>query len=784
MYFLWQVKSKTMAKSVCSFNTKWLEQFSWLREDPKDKHSAKCTLCDSSIFLSNMGRRAITSHQRGTGHKRRENRASISGKFSDFLNRKDSGNSDEKIDITAAMSSDAQIKSISASTVPNTEVNSGFVEACSVVLDGTQNNQKTVSSGIKKYMLKEDITKAEILWCLEAVATHKSLRSAEKDVKMFSHIFTDSQIAKGMQLGRDKMMYYLVFGIAPFFKEILLKDISLCDRFVIGFDESLNKISQRQQMDLNVRYWCGKDNEVKTRYLNSAFLGRSCSNDLIKAFKDAVNPLDLKKLLQLSMDGPNVNLKFFRELSADLKEMSEDPEILNIGSCGLHSVNLSFKTGAKSTNWEIFDFIRAVYYLFKDSPARRALYTYYTNSQEFPKKFCSVRWLENSSVAERCLNILPNIKIFVDKVEKDGNAPSSQSYILIKKLIRDPLLPAKLAFFNSVASEFEIFLREYQTDVPLIPFLFEDLCNLMLRVMKRFIQKDNLKRNPMQIDVEKVSEYVPCNKVDVGISALCHIRKAKVSDGQLNMFYKDCQKFLASCIKKLQERSPLTYELTRAVSCFNPTVTVNQALFEKRLTKLLLILCEKNWLTSIQADRAKSQFQEVCFEANNLAKFKSYNKTHRIDQFWFNILSCATRPCNDAVIVLKMIMLLSHGNSNVERGFSVNKDCLWDNMKEETVVARRIIYDAIQAHGNLNSFQVTKQMILSVRNSRSKYEEEREKKNKQEKENQQNLKRKREAENQLKELQAKKSKILDDAQRESLKIEEEIATIKFLQKKL
>lgn len=66
-------------------------------------------------------------------------------------------------------------------------------------------------------MLKEDITKSEILWCLEAVGTHKSLRSAEKDVKMFSHSFTDSQIAKGMQLGRDKMMYYLVFGIAPFF---------------------------------------------------------------------------------------------------------------------------------------------------------------------------------------------------------------------------------------------------------------------------------------------------------------------------------------------------------------------------------------------------------------------------------------------------------------------------------------------------------------------------------------------------------------------------------------
>lgn len=41
------------------------------------------------------------------------------------------------------------------------------------------------------------------------------------------------------------------------------------------------------------------------------------------------------------------------------------------------------------------------------------------------------------------------------------------------------------------------------------------------------------------------------------------------------------------------------------------------------------------------------------------------------------------------------------------KDFSVNKDCLWDNIKEEIVVAKRIIYHAIQARGNLN-FEVTK----------------------------------------------------------------------------
>ncbi|GBN49355.1 hypothetical protein AVEN_57100-1 [Araneus ventricosus] len=545
-------------------------------------------------------------------------------------------------------------------------------------------------------------------------------------------MFKDSEIAKGIQLGRDKMAYFLIFGIAPFFKENFMKELLLCEHLVIGFDESLNTISQMQQMDLNVRFWCLATNEVKTRYLNSAFLGRSCSEDLLAAFKEATKPLNLKKLFHVSMDGPNANFKFFKELTSCIKEGPEDLEILNMGSCGLHSVNLAFKTGAKCTNWKIFDFMRALYY-----------------------------------------------------VEKDKNAPTSKSYVTIKEHISDPLLPAKLAFFQSIANEFESFLTEYQTDVPLIPFLFEDLTNLVSRLLKRFVLRDALKEgNILNVDFENVASFLPSKKIDVGISASYHIKKAKASEGQLNTFFKDARKFLIGCVRKLLERSPLIYILTRSVSCFNPMVTLSETLFDQRLTKLLLILCENNWMAPISADKAKNQLKEVCAESKNVSKLKMYKRTERVDKFWFNLLSTYPKPCNDAISLLKMIMILSHGNSNVERGFSINKECLWENMKEQTLIARRIVYDSIQANGGINNFEVSKQLILSVRNSRGNYEEYKEKKRKEEKELRENFKRKREAENQLKELKAKKLKILEAAQKDSLRVEEEIASLKLLKKKL
>ena len=42
-----------------------------------------------------------------------------------------------------------------------------------------------------------------------------------------------------------------------------------------------------------------------------------------------------------------------------------------------------------------------------------------------------------------------------------------------------------------------------------------------------------------------------------------------------------------------------------------------------------------------------------------------------------------------------MLLILSLGNAAVESGFSVNKELLVENMEEDTIVAQRIVFDAI-----------------------------------------------------------------------------------------
>lgn len=63
-----------------------------------------------------------------------------------------------------------------------------------------------------------------------------------------------------------------------------------------------------------------------------------------KAVNDAVKELDPSKWLPIVMYGSDVN--FLKFIQQDQKE-NEQHQLINIGSCGLHTIHSTFKTGAE-----------------------------------------------------------------------------------------------------------------------------------------------------------------------------------------------------------------------------------------------------------------------------------------------------------------------------------------------------------------------------------------------------------------------------------------------------
>jgi len=51
--------------------------------------------------------------------------------------------------------------------------------------------------------------------------------------------------------------------------------------------------------------------------------------------------------------------------------------------------------------------------------------------------------------------------------------------------------------------------------------------------------------------------------------------------------------------------------------------------------------------------------------------------------------------------IVRILLLLSHGQATVEKGFSVNKEVKAQNMAEETFTAQHLVCDHVNAAGSL-----------------------------------------------------------------------------------
>ena len=94
------------------------------------------------------------------------------------------------------------------------------------------------------------------------------------------------------------------------------------------------------------------------------------------------------------------------------------------------------------------------------------------------------------------------------------------------------------------------------------------------------------------------------------------------------------------------------------------------------------------------ADMAKFQynvFQKIVWEKHN----------SEIDAFdfvedWLDVfLGKYISDKKELWHICKLVFVLSHGQSYVEHGFSVNKELIDTNMKEKSLVARRLFYDKL-----------------------------------------------------------------------------------------
>ena len=661
------------------------------------------------VDISNMGESALKSHAKGSKHIIRVGQ-SQDARFSvrDFM---------QPVGTLSACDSNAGTVPVSASfslaaaCVTPTTATPLINYAITHSADSTLTTGKTVTG--------TDTLSAEVLWALKCCVSHYSYKSCSDAGAIFQKMFPDSKIAQSFTLGKTKCSYILKFGIAPYVKSLLVQSVKDSGDYVLMFDESLNRITQEKQMDVWVRYWA--NGKIVSRYLTSEFMGHASAEDMLRKLESASSCLNSKGLLQLSMDGPNVNWKLFNLLQRDIEETC-DVKMLNIGSCGLHQLHNAFRAGSDASDWAIEKFLSSIYWLFKDTPARREDFVAETGSSIFPLKFCSRRWVENAKVCQRAIELYPQLQQYITAVNsKKYTNPKTKSFTIVSEGVKDPLMLPKLTCFLSVAKQIEPFLVSFQTDSPMVPFLYGDLLKVVRSLMERFVKQNVLKncKDPVRLDLDNGENICEYSKVDIGFSAQKQVKELvaakKVSERQAMQFRMESKAFFITVVKKLCEKSPLKYGIVKSMAAFDPQKMADVKMRDRnkaRITALIEKLVEANRVKERDADRLIGEYMSFIDEyvVQHHSKFSNFNhtsvsKTDTVDltenENRTDVLLCECMARNSCYSnlwsIVRILLLLSHGQATVERGFSVNKEVESQNLAEETFTAQHLVCDHINA---------------------------------------------------------------------------------------
>ena len=176
------------------------------------------------------------------------------------------------------------------------------------------------------------------------------------------------------------------------------------------------------------------------------------------------------------------------------------------------------------------------------------------------------------------------------------------------------------------------------------------------------------------------------------------LQEAKVNEQAQLQYKTDVKCMYVAILGKIKERSSLKYALISNLDCLNPS-TVDQRSdqsLKRKMEGCLLEFVSKKVMNTSDADLVKKEYRDFISEVKiecqeELRKFDV--KTDRLDTFYYNICSKIKYP--SLWKALKNVFILSHGQADVERGFSVNKELLRENMNEKTIQAHRIVYSGV-----------------------------------------------------------------------------------------
>ncbi len=336
------------------------------------------------------------------------------------------------------------------------------------------------------------------------------------------------------------------------------------------------------------------------------------------------------------------------------------------------------------------------------------------------------------------------------------------------------LTKARLHFICAVSSDFESFLRLFQEAAPLIHILHDELTELLRRFLHRFVKEELIlgKQVGTLMDIKYSTEsYMKASKFNIGNEAKNLMEEMKTSQsGAYKTFYLDVLKFFETTAKYMINKLPLNNVLLKNLSCLHPLLrsTANSVQMVSSIVDNIPMISSitelkdkilQDW-RKYQEENIKEDFYVT--ERGQKEDGTPFVNYKRIDEYWNKVLQITDlhgQPKYESLsVMIKAALCLSHGQADVERGFSLNKQIIEDRatLSEKVLCNIRTLKEVVNKYDSVTKIPITRQLLAAHKNAFKMYKEALET-NRQEKEASIQLgKRKQQEDDQLAQLQLKK----------------------------
>lgn len=152
--------------------------------------------------------------------------------------------------------------------------------------------------------------------------------------------------------------------------------------------------------------------------------------------------------------------------------------------------------------------------------------------------------------------------------------------------------------------------------------------------------------------------------------------------------------------KKVLEKSSFKLLLVRSLSCLDPWLMCrkpDECL--AGLRKVVDALLTAGRINNYQRDCALAEYTQLLQEQGH--QLRLFEKgLNRLDEFFYELIG--TNPSYRHLWhVVKLLLVLSHRQATVERGFSVNRQVAVQNLQELSNISQRIVCDAVGKVGGI-----------------------------------------------------------------------------------